>query len=48
MTNSADAIAAFLAKGGKVAKVAPNATCGMTAGQWYKAARDPVVSVVIS
>lgn len=41
MTNSADAIAAFLTKGGKVRKVSTSATCGMTARQWHKAARDP-------
>jgi hypothetical protein len=37
---SADAIAAFLAKGGKVSKVAAGASNGMTARDWHKAARD--------
>lgn len=35
-----DAIAAFLAKGGKVQKVATGASNGMTDRQWYKAVRD--------
>lgn len=48
MTNSQDAIAAFLAKGGKVAKVVEGASNGMTAGQWHRAARDVEVSRVVS
>lgn len=39
-TASQDAIAAFLAKGGKVAKIAAGATCGMTARDFRNAARD--------
>lgn len=47
MTNTQDAIAAFLAKGGRVAKIDANATCGMTDRQWHRASRDDVVTVVL-
>lgn len=47
MTDTQDAIAAFLAKGGKVAKVAEGATCGLTDRDFYKLARDPVVKRVV-
>lgn len=46
MTNTTqDAIAAFLAKGGKVTKAAEGAGLGLTNRQWYAASRDatPVV-----
>ena len=41
MTSTDAAIAAFLANGGKVSKVAQGATCGMTARDFRNAARDP-------
>ena len=40
MTNSQDAIAAFLAKGGKVTKAPEGAGIGLTNRQWYMASRD--------
>ena len=45
MTTSQDAIAAFLAKGGKVIKAAEGEGRGLTNRQWYLASRDsmPVV-----
>ena len=44
MTDTQEAIAAFLAKGGTVNKVSPDASAGMTARDWHKAVRDPVIS----
>ena len=40
------AMAAFAAKGGKVTKVATDATNGMTNRQWYLAARDGAGNMV--
>lgn len=40
MTDTQGAIAAFLAKGGKVTKAAVGEGNGMTHRQWYRAARD--------
>ena len=47
MTDTQDAIAAFLAKGGKVTKAAEGEGLGLTNRQWYRAARDPVITRVI-
>ena len=47
MTNTQNAIAAFLAKGGNVRKVSANATNGMSNRDWYKAARDETVSRIV-
>lgn len=47
MTDTNDAVAAFLARGGKIAKVEAGASNGMTARDWYKAARDPVKVIEI-
>jgi hypothetical protein len=47
MTATNDAIAAFLAKGGKVRKVSAGASNGMTAGQWQRAIRDPEPEVKV-
>ena len=46
-TSTQDAIAAFLAKGGAIAKVDATASCGMTDRQWHRAQRDDVVTVVV-
>ena len=45
--NTSDLVAAFLAKGGKVAKVASDATNGMTSRDWHRAARDVPAAKVI-
>lgn len=47
MTNSQDAIAAFLAKGGKVTKAAEGAGIGLTNRQWYMASRDATPVTVL-
>ena len=47
MTNSQDAIAAFLAKGGKVTKAREGAGLGLTNRAWFKASRDQEVSRVV-
>lgn len=47
MTNTQDAVAAFLAKGGAIAKVDATASCGMTDRQWHRAQRDDVVTVIL-
>ena len=47
MTNSQDAIAAFLAKGGKVTKAHEGAGLGLTNRAWFKATRDQEVSRVV-
>jgi len=41
-TSSADLVAAFLAKGGKVAKVAADASSGITARQFYLASKGDI------
>jgi hypothetical protein len=40
--SSADAIAAFLAKGGKVTKLDPDASNGVTDRQWYAASKGDI------
>ena len=42
MSNSADAIAAFLAKGGKVSKVATGANSGISDRAFYLASRGEI------
>ena len=47
MTNSAGAIAAFLAKGGAIRKVSAGEGLGLTNRQWFNASRDVEVSRVV-
>lgn len=44
MSNSADLVAAFLAKGGKVSKVETGATSGITSRDFYEASKGNVTS----